>query len=151
MKKVVSFLVLLAVVASVLTAILISVRASTDHTSYHTTQIAPHTAGFPHVQGTQIVDGSGNPFYLRGAEIESAFDNMGSWKAGVKLSHILNPTVFNAMVQTWKMNALRLCLSNWIYVKDPVNYMKQLDTVIQQANAAGLYVVLNLHDDGKAG
>src|SRR2546425_2230175 len=88
MKKVVSFLVLLAVVASALTAVLISVGASTDHTSYHTTQITSQTAGFPHVQGTQIVDGSGKPFYLRGAEIESAFDNMASWKAGLKLSHI---------------------------------------------------------------
>src|SRR2546425_10197022 len=108
MKKVVSFLVLLAVVVSTLTAVLINVWASTDHTSYQTTQIAPHVAGFPYVQGTQLIDGSGKPFYLRGAEIESAFDNMGSWKAGLKLSHILNPTIFNAMVQTWKMNALRL-------------------------------------------
>ncbi len=42
-------------------------------------------------------------------------------------------------------------ISNWIEAKDPVNYMSQLDQVIQQANAAGLYVVMDLHDDLKSG
>ncbi|GAC1656721.1 MAG: hypothetical protein NVS4B7_00980 [Ktedonobacteraceae bacterium] len=151
MKKVASFLVILTVIVSALATVTVGLHASTEQTHSNTTQLISHASKFAHVQGTQIVDGAGKPLYLRGAEIVSAFTDMGSWKAGVRLSNVLNPTIFKAMVQTWKMNTLRLPLSNWIWAKDSVNYMHQLDTVIQEANTAGLYVVLNLHDDGKAG
>ena len=49
------------------------------------------------------------------------------------------------------MNAMRLPLSNWIYAKDTATYTSQLDQIVQEANAAGLYVVLDLHDDQQAG
>ena len=115
----------------------------------------PHSsvvsAGMPYVQGTQILDGTGHPLRLRGAQIESAFNNIKSWQAGLRINTPLNSTVFNAMVQTWNMNALRLPLSNWIYATNPTLYLSMLDQVVQEANSAGLYVVLDLHDDLKAG
>jgi hypothetical protein len=49
------------------------------------------------------------------------------------------------------MNVLRLPISNWIYAKYPTDYLAKLDQVVQEANAAGLYVVLDLHDNAKAG
>src|SRR5947208_181689 len=110
-----------------------------------------HPTGMPYVQGSQVVDGSGHSFFLRGAQIESAFNYTNSWQAGVRLNNVLNSNVFNAMVRDWKMNTLRLPLSNWIWAKDTANYMYQLDQVIAEANTAGLFVVLDLHDDGKAG
>lgn len=109
------------------------------------------TTGMPYVQGTQILDGAGHPIRLRGAQIESAFNNIKSWQAGLRLATPLNSSVFTAMAQNWNMNALRLPLSNWIYASNPTLYLSMLDQVIQEANTAGLYVVLDLHDDGKAG
>jgi len=150
MKKVASLFIVLAFVASALSA----ASADMQHKAFAVHPAQKTTASsmmFLHAQGTQIVDGAGNQVLLRGAEIESAFDDMANWKSGVRLSHILNSTVFNSMVQVWKMNTLRLCLSNWTWAADPTTFIQQLDTIVQEANAAGLYVVLNLHDDGKAG
>jgi len=107
--------------------------------------------GIPYVQSTQLYDGSGHPMMLRGAQIESAFNYIDRWQRGERPTTQLNSTTFNVMVRDWKMNILRLPISNWIEAKDPVNYMSQLDQVIQQANAAGLYVVMDLHDDLKSG
>jgi hypothetical protein len=49
------------------------------------------------------------------------------------------------------MNGLRLSLSNWIYNSDPVNYLALVDKIVQEANQAGLYTVLDLHDDDQSG
>jgi aryl-phospho-beta-D-glucosidase BglC (GH1 family) len=51
----------------------------------------------------------------------------------------------------WHMNALRLPISNWIYATDATHYLNLLDRVVQQANQAGLYVILDLHDDSQSG
>src|SRR6266566_703595 len=107
--------------------------------------------GFPYVSGTQLIDASGNPLILRGTQVETSFMYAGSWKTKNNVTSKLNPTVFNQMTTNWHMNVLRLSLSNWIYASDPVNYMNLLDQVVQQANQAGLYVILNLHDDKKSG
>jgi len=127
------------------------VTSSASNSSSTPTGPFTHPTGMPYVQGTQVVDGSGHPFFLRGAQIESAFNYINSWQAGVRLNNILNSNVFNAMVHDWKMNIMRLPLSNWIWAKDTANYMHQLDQVIAEANTAGLFVVFDLHDDGKAG
>src|SRR5579863_3111261 len=111
---------------------------------------SPVATGMPYVQGTQIIDGSGHPLLLRGAQIETPFNYINLWDSGKKPSVELNSTVFGQM-RSWKMNVLRLPLSNWIYAKDPTNYLSQLDQAVQLANQAGLYVILDLHDDGKAG
>ena len=112
---------------------------------------SPVATGMPYVQGDQIIDASGHPFMLHGAQIESPFNYIKNWESGKSPFTMLNSTVFNAMAHDWKMNVLRLPISNWIYAKDTTNYMSRLDQVIQQANAAGLYVILDLHDDAKSG
>lgn len=107
---------------------------------------------FPHVSGTQLIDSSGQPFLLRGANIESAFMYAGGWKQkNNNVTRLLNATVFHEMVANWHMNTVRICLSNWIYARDATNYLALLDQVVAQANQAGLYVILNLHDDKQAG
>src|SRR5260370_517515 len=68
-------------------------------------------AGIPHAQGSQLVDAAGHPFLLRGAQIESPFNYIKRWEKGQSPFDELNPTVFNAMVHGWHMNALRLPIS----------------------------------------
>ncbi len=112
--------------------------------------IASHTStlGRLHVQRNQILDASGHPFLLRGAQIESAFTFSNSWRHDGNPFKVLNPAVFAAM-HSWGMNTLRVPISNWVY--QAPNYLTKLDTVISQANAAGLYVVLDDHDNDQSG
>jgi aryl-phospho-beta-D-glucosidase BglC (GH1 family) len=122
-----------------------------------------HAGGsvFPSVSGTEIIDASGNQLVLRGAQIASAFNDFSTWKDNYNhLSNMngiitskLNPTVFYQMSAVWHMNALRLPTSNWIYSNkhDQILYLNLLDQVVQQANQAGLYVILDLHDDVQSG
>ena len=121
------------------------------HSPVKPTNVGTSPSGMPYVQGAQVLDGNGNPLLLRGAQIESPFNYIAGWNSGNSITKDLNSAVFNAMVQNWKMNVLRLPISNWIYAKAPDKYLSLLDTVVQQANAAGLYVILDLHDDAKSG
>lgn len=107
--------------------------------------------GMPHAQGNQIVDANGRPFLLHGAQIETPFNYIKSWEQGKRPTQMLSPTLFHTMAQQWHMNALRLPTSNWEYAKFTSDYMSQLDQVVQEANQAGLYVILDLHDNVKAG
>ncbi len=113
------------------------------------TSFAP--GDMPRVEGAQIIGPSGHPLILRGSQIQSPFNFIDGWQAGKSPLTILNNTTFHVMAHDWKMNALRLPISNWIYDKDPVKYMNDLDQVIREANAAGLYVVIDLHDNVKSG
>jgi len=113
--------------------------------------LTPVATGRPYVQGTQIIDGAGHPLILKGAQIESPFNYIKGWQAGQNPSKVLNSSVFQAMAQQWKMNALRLPISNWIYALNPTAYLNRLDPIVQEANSAGLYVILDLHDDGQSG
>lgn len=107
---------------------------------------------FPYVSGTKLMSPSGQPFLLRGAQIDTAFTYSKSWQRGSNsVIKKLNSTVFNEMSKNWHMNAVRITLSNWIYTSDPKNYLTLLDQVVQEANQAGLYTILNLHDDKQAG
>src|SRR5205085_6785117 len=108
-------------------------------------------ANMPYVQGAQIVDAQGHPLVLHGAQIETSLNYIKRWDSGERPTDTLNSTVFNAMAHDWKMNVTRIPLSNWIYAKDTAAYTSQLDQIVQEANAAGLYVVLDLHDDQQAG
>ncbi len=108
-------------------------------------------SNLPYVQGTQLIDTSGHPFLLHGAQIQSPFNFISGWDSGKSPTTLLNSRTFYVMAHDWKMNALRLPISNWIYAKDTAVYTRQLDQVVQQANAAGLFVVLDLHDDVKSG
>ena len=106
--------------------------------------------GLLHVQGNQIIDGSGHPLLLRGAHITSSFNYILAWNHGANPFGALNPNVF-AAVRSWGMNIVRIPISFWIYQLSPASYMAKLDSVIQQANAAQLYVVIDNHDDDQSG
>ncbi|HLZ80511.1 MAG TPA: glycoside hydrolase family 5 protein [Ktedonobacteraceae bacterium] len=104
-------------------------------------------SGLPHVMGNQIVDGSGHPLILHGTHIQSQF-NTGPWGNAAKITKALNPTIFNE-IHSWHMNALRIPVSAYMYMLP--NYMNLLDAVVQQANQAGLYVILANFEDAQAG
>ena len=106
--------------------------------------------GLLHVQGNQIIDASGHPLTLRGAHITSSFNYILAWNHGANPYGALNPSVF-AAVRSWGMNIVRIPISFWIYQLSPASYMAKLDSVIQQANAAQLYVVIDNHDDDQSG
>lgn len=108
-------------------------------------------SGMPHAQGDQIVDAKGQPFLLHGAQIETSFNYIKGWEQGKRPTQMLTPALFHTMAQQWHMNALRLPTSNWEYAKFTADYMNQLDQVVQEANQAGLYVILDLHDNVKSG
>ena len=109
------------------------------------------TSGIPYVQGAQIYDGSGHPLTLRGAMIESSFAYLRPWQNGQDPLGVLNTSTFHAMAQQWYMNAVRINISQWVYNTSPSLYLTRLDTAIQEANAAGLYVILDFHDNRQGG
>lgn len=138
-KRVLQLLLLLITVAASITFVVEQKRPSSASTNV-----------FPHVQGIQLIDSSGNPFLLRGAQIENPLAYMGPWN-NVKnmqndFARRLNSTVFQEMKQTWHMNAVRIPLSNWVFAKYKNQFLSLLDPAILQANQAGLYVILDLHD-----
>ncbi len=127
-------------------------------TTFLIEQRKPSTAStivFPHVVGTQLIDSSGHPLVLRGAQIETGFAYSNPWKNTTslqqRLSIMLNSTVFNEMSKNWHMNALRLPLSNWVYAAHQQLFLQLLDKAVQEANQAGLYVILDLHDYQQGG
>lgn len=107
--------------------------------------------GLLHASGSRIVDASGHPVILRGSQIESGFNYVKQWKSGKKPTSAFTSAVFQAMANLWHMNVLRIPISNWIYALDPSGYLAQLDQVVAGANAAGLYVILDLHDSAQSG
>lgn len=100
-----------------------------------------------HVQGNQLLDGSNRTVQLRGAQIPGL--NFKTYK-DPHLAALLNPTTFKVMHDTWGMNALRLPFSGYYLAQDST-YLQRLDTVVQQANAAGLVVILAYFGDAHAG
>ncbi|HLX59311.1 MAG TPA: cellulase family glycosylhydrolase [Ktedonobacteraceae bacterium] len=107
----------------------------------------PHS-GILHAQGAQLIDGSGHPFIFRGAQIASSLNLIASWQAGQDPAIWLNAGVFRA-IASWHMNVLRLPVSTWYYTQ--ANFLTKLDTIISQANQAGLYVVIAAFDNAKSG
>lgn len=100
---------------------------------------------FPSVAGNKIIDSSGNQIVLRGVQIPSEF-NLG-WHGGSSVTSVLNQSVF-AEIHRWGANTLRLPVGAYEYQKP--GYMPLLDSVIQQANQAGLYVILANFEDSQA-
>ena len=104
-----------------------------------------NTSGFPHVQGNSIVDANGKPLILRGALLDEVF-NLVTPSGDSAMVMQDYPTVLNVMKQ-WHMNVLRLPTCHVLWQENPTGYISRLQTAVQQANAAGLYVVLDSHDD----
>src|SRR5437764_5468078 len=143
-KRLLQLLLLIIIVAASITLLVEQKRPS-----------AARTNVLPHVQGAQLIDSSGNPFLLRGAQIENPLAYMNPWK-NIKnvqngFTRKLNSTVFQEMSQNWHMNAVRLPLSNWVFTKYQKQFLSLLDPAIQQANQAGLYVIRDLHDYRQGG
>lgn len=142
-------MVVLLILLVALPLLVISSRSQKSVTQYAS------GGGYPQVQGASLVDGNGNPLLLRGAMIESSFAYIKRWQKGEDPLAILNSTTFDQM-KAWGMDALRMNISEWIYQYDATtsaapSYLNKLDTAIQQANADGLYVILDFHDDGQSG
>lgn len=117
-------------------------------TSGQASPTSRNAEGILHVQGSQLIDGQGHPLLLRGAQIAGPLNFLSDWQAGQDPTAWLNPMTFQAM-RSWHMNALRLPVSGWYY-QDP-RFLPLLDTIVTQANQAGLYVILALFDDAKSG
>jgi hypothetical protein len=108
-------------------------------------------SGMLHAQGDHLVDSSGKTVVLRGAEVDSAFIYIKNWVKGKLPNTLPVSQIFSTMAHSWHMNATRIPISPWIYQKDPSTYMSQLDQWVQTATSDGLYVILVMHDDAKAG
>ena len=108
------------------------------------TNVEPHpvAAGVGlHVSGTKIVDGSGTPVILRGAQIEVLNRNIPSpdWNNF--------STTIKTMKNSWNMNVVRLPTCAWRWQASPTTYMDSVTTAVNTATSAGLYVILDSHDD----
>jgi hypothetical protein len=98
--------------------------------------------GMPHVVGNRIVDGSGNTLMLRGADIEDLYN---SANLAVVQYEAFSTTV-QIMHNQWHMNVIRIQTCNWLWQRDPTNFMNRLKVSVSQATQAGLYVILDLYD-----
>ena len=108
-------------------------------------------SGLIQARGADLVDGTGHQVVLRGADLESPFIYIKGWNQGKRPTDLPINQIFTTMAHDWNMNLTRVPISPWIYNQDTATYMSQLDQYVQTANAAGLYVVLDMHDDAKAG
>jgi Cellulase (glycosyl hydrolase family 5) len=111
----------------------------------------------PHVRVNQIIDGFGNPLVLRGAHIHSLLDRYQTYATTAdKLAYNhLNSATFDVMVNSWHMNTVRIATSDYTWQKwangGPTGYIQTLQSIVAQANQAGLYVVLSMHEDLASG
>jgi hypothetical protein len=111
----------------------------------------------PYVQGNQIIDGYGNPLVLRGTHIQSILDRYKQY--ATTADHLaynhLNSATFDEMVNNWHMNTVRIATSDYIWQNwqygGPTAYIQTLQSIVAQANQAGLYVVLSMHEELSSG
>ena len=115
-----------------------------------------------HVQGNHFVNGSGAVVQLRGSnysgyEFAAIQGWSGSDPSGGQAGQPGGPK-WSAM-QSWKTNTVRVPLNeaSWlgysctdtsgvVHNPDPAgNYKQSVQTLVSQANAAGIYVILDLH------
>lgn len=98
--------------------------------------------GMPYVVGNHIVDSTGNTLILRGADIEDLYNSANLAQVQYKAF----PTTVQIMRNQWHMNVIRIQTCNWLWQRDPTNFMSRLQTSVNQATQAGLYVILDLYD-----
>lgn len=91
-----------------------------------------------------MVSADGSSVILRGAQIQG-YNTVSTYRT----TTWLNPGAFAAM-RSWRMNELRLPFSGCLVTRDP-GYLPQLVSRAHEAEHAGLYVVLALFDDLRAG
>ncbi len=122
----------------------------------------PAVAPAVSVQGNRLIDAAGNVLQLRGVSFSGfEFVAIGGWSpsdpSGGQAGQPHGPRW--TAVKAWHANAVRLTLNetSWLGLTcvdtdgvtrngDPGgNYRSAIATQVQQANAAGLYVILELH------
>lgn len=106
--------------------------------------VDPHMHGPLRTEGRLVLDAEGTQVVLRGAQIQS-YNVVGAYGTTAWLV----PAAFKAM-RSWGMNELRLPFSGCLVSSD-AGYLPRLVQIAQQAEAAGLYVVLALFEDKRAG
>jgi hypothetical protein len=131
-----------------LTALPLSVSMLQKHTMK-----ARAAGNMPRVRGNEIIDGSDNLLILRGTHIESGLAVLPPYIEPTEIlaTQHLNTATFDVMRNSWNMNAVRIATSDYIWAASPARYMATLQRVVAQANQAGLYVIISLHEDKKGG
>jgi hypothetical protein len=97
-----------------------------------------------HTQGNQLMGADGRTVLLRGAQVEGY--NVAN---RYKTTPWYSSSAFSTM-HSWGMNEVRLPFSGCLVAGDP-GYLPGLVTIAHRAEAAGLFVVLAMFDDKKAG
>jgi aryl-phospho-beta-D-glucosidase BglC (GH1 family) len=82
--------------------------------------------------------------------LESSFAYINQWAQGKRPSDNLNQATYDSM-RSWKMNTLRTNISQWVQRQHTTEFLQQLDTIVAQATASKLYVILDFHDDCQSG
>lgn len=108
--------------------------------------------------GTQVVDCNNNPVSLIGfSQGPTPLNNIGSWNNGSRPSTDSLSQATLAAMESWGANTIRIPVSAYICLQDGSNcavtgaYQTELHTDIENARAAGLYVIIVPFDDAKSG
>ena len=108
-------------------------------------------AGMPYVVGNKIIDSSGNTLILQGAHISSDLYAINPGPTEQAASEHMDAATFDEMHNVWKMNAVRLFTSDFIWQANPPAYISKLQNIVQTANQSGLYVIITLDEDAGGG
>lgn len=111
------------------------------------------------VSGTQIVDCTGAPTVLRGfSQGPTPLNDQNGWNNGSRPSaDKLSQGTLAAMSSSYNANTVRIPVSAYICEADGTNcdvngpYQTELRTDVENARAAGLYVIIVPFDDAKSG
>jgi Cellulase (glycosyl hydrolase family 5) len=133
--------------------LVIAVPLSVTMLQRHSVKVRATIGGMPYVHGNQLYDGLGNPLILRGAHIESTLVAIPPYSLPTEIlaeQHLTSAT-FDVMRNSWNMNVVRIATSDYEWRAHKAAYIAKLKSVVAEANQAGLYVVLSLHEDIKGG
>ncbi len=103
--------------------------------------MTPVTAhGHLSVSGTQLVDQQGDPVQLRG--VSSHWLN---WEAD---GYAESSQALVSMRDQWNLSVIRAAMGvepEGAYLEDPTKALSQVDTIVSNAVAAGVYVIIDWH------
>ncbi|MGQ9601999.1 MAG: cellulase family glycosylhydrolase, partial [Candidatus Bipolaricaulia bacterium] len=97
-------------------------------------------AGFLSVQGKDILDGNGQPIYLRGVNMDTYYYSY-LWDAAAPWTYATQADI--QYLASLGVTAIRLGL-HWRYFNTPMGYAL-IDTYLDWCEQAGIYVILDMH------